>query len=274
MSQLSNDIDGVVKRFVGKGGKHILSCAVDIESSLSEIEYSMEYDNVLSAIGIHPEVTIPGCDIYEKSVSEEWINKNVSKLESLLDVHKEIIGTGEIGLDYYWVKKGNCEDKEEKYNIQKYLLEKQLRLAVKRNIPVVIHCRDIEGDKQCEADILKVITSKCNSSITGVFHSYTGSLSYLDEILNLGFYISFNSIVMYKNSENVRMLLDKVPYDKLLLETDAPLLVPPKYRKEGYKYSEPSMIDDVGNFVARRKGYSVKKLWDIVDNNFYNLFCL
>ena len=272
MEPLSSDIDGVIKRFSDLGGKYILSCAIDIESAHREIEISMENDQVSTGIGFHPEITIPGGDDYKSCISEEWIDKGIIKLSSLIEKHKQIVAIGEIGLDYYWVKKSNCDKSESIYSLQKYLLKTQLDLATKKNMPVVLHCRDIDGDKQCESDILGVISGQCGSCVRGVFHSYTGSLSYLDEVLNLGFYVSFNPIVMFKNSDNVRNILDKVPDDRLLLETDSPLLVPPEERKKGSNHSEPYMVAEVANYIANRRNISPDRLWEIVGKNFTKLF--
>ncbi|MFH1547291.1 MAG: TatD family hydrolase [bacterium] len=270
MDPLSSDIEGVMKRFVDKGGDKILSCGVDIETANREIEISMEYEQVYSAVGFHPELVIPGCEDYKQCINEKWIDENISRIENIVDNHKKVIAVGEIGLDYYWVKSNNCEKPESIYQLQQYLLKKQLDLAMKKKLPVILHCRDVNSDKHCESDILKVISCQCNSSVKGVFHSYTGSLSYLEEILNLGFYVSFNPIVMFKNADNVRQILDKVPNDRILLETDAPLLVPSEYRENGT--SEPYMVDAVARYIAKKKKLSTNRLWEIVDNNFNTLF--
>jgi TatD DNase family protein len=269
---LASNIESVVNSFTAEEGKYILSCATNFETATQELGFSMEYETVLTAIGIDPEVCIPGSDIYFSGISHDWIDKNVSKVEDLLKKHKDVVAVGEIGLDYYWVKKNKISKPENVYEIQKYLLGKQLKLASKYDLPVVIHCRDIEGDKHAESDILSLITCECDSCVRGVFHSYTGSQDYLSDILNLGFYISFNGIVTYDGAKNVRDILRKVPQDKILLETDAPLLVPAKYKKLGYKTSEPKMIDEVADFVAKQLGLEEDRLWEIVENNFKRLF--
>lgn len=269
---LSSNIESVVSNFLKNGGEYILSCAVNPETSLEEIGFSMEYDNVLTAIGVDPEVCIPGSDIYHKNVTKDWVDKEVDRIESLLKKNKDIVAVGEIGLDYYWVKKNNTPKPESIYEIQKYLFSKQLKMAIEHDLPVVIHCRDIDGDKHAESDILKLISCECDSCVRGVFHSYTGSESYLTDILNLGFYVSFNGIVTYDGASNVRKLLRMVPQEQLLLETDAPLLVPAKYKKSGYKTSEPKMIDEIGDFVAKQLGMDTSRLWQVVDGNFKKLF--
>lgn len=272
LQPLSADVDGVIDRFVQHGGDLILSNAIDVESAHREVEVALEYEQVYCTAGIHPEITIPGSQIYNEYVSDEWIEKEVLKIGKIVDKHKKVLAVGEAGLDYYWVKKLNCENSERIYSLQKHLLKLQLDLAIKKKLPVVLHCRDIEGDKHCESDILKVISCQCGSCVRGLFHSYAGSLSYLDEILDLGFYISFNSIVMFDGAENVRQILDKVPDDKILLETDAPFLIPSTYKKKGLTTSEPYMIDAVANYVAQRKGWTIDRLWEIVDSNFKLLF--
>jgi TatD DNase family protein len=76
---------------------------------------------------------------------------------------------------------------------------------------------------------------------------------------------------MFKNADNVRKILDKVPDNRLLLETDSPLLVPPMERKNGSNYSEPYMVADVANYIAKRRDVSTVRLWEIVEKNFTKL---
>lgn len=272
--EISDQIDAVVKRFVKAGGEFIISSGVDLESDQVVLDQSRKFKEVLPTVGLHPEIVIPGCDLYISGVTPDWIEKNIQQLRKLLTDHSDIVAIGECGLDYYWVKKERLSGQDRIFRQQKDLFSRQIELAHEFDLPLVIHCRDDFGDKQCEDEILELLVKVGNSCIKGIFHSYTGSLSYLDDILALGFYISFNGIITYKTADNVRELIDAVPDDRLLIESDSPLLVPQKRRSAGIRVGEPMFVDEVAECIAKRKGIEVKNLWRVVKENVYRLFDL
>ncbi|MBN2100360.1 TatD family hydrolase [Candidatus Dojkabacteria bacterium] len=272
--QLANDLEGVIKRFAEEGGSYIVNSAIDLESSHIVLEQAGNYHEILPTLGIHPEVLVPGSDVYISSVNEGWIKKNIDVLEGLIAKHPEVTAIGECGLDYYWVKSERLSGSSEIFSKQKLLFTKQIELALKFGLPMIIHCRDENGDKQCEAEILEILAKEGKGHIRGIFHSYTGSKSYLEDILALGYYVSFNAILTYKTGESVRELLDMVPDERLLIESDAPLLSPQKRRSAGIKIGEPAFVDEVADFIAKRKSYTKEKLWSIVESNFKRLFAI
>ncbi|MEA3357564.1 MAG: TatD family hydrolase [Patescibacteria group bacterium] len=270
--ELTDNMDELITRFTNAGGKYILSCGVDPETNQTELELAANYDCVLPALGLHPEIVIPGTEIYNPAVNYDWIDTNVDELRKIIPKYNSIIAIGECGLDYYWVKRERIPNPTKIFDLQKHLLSGMLKLATEFKLPMVLHCRDENGDKQCEADILDLLVNTAGSSVKGVFHSYTGSLSYLEDILGLGFYVSVNGIVTYKNAENVRKILDTVPNDRLFIETDSHYLVPHKYRSSGIKICEPKFIDEIADFVARKRDISVETLWNFVEANFHKLY--
>ncbi len=269
---LADDLDGVISRFQKIGGTYIVDSGVDPETNQTVIEQASQYEAILPTLGLHPEITIPGTDIYLSAVTEKWIDRNVEHLDRIIEANKQVIAIGEAGLDYYWIKRERLTNREKVFELQRHMFSELIKLATKLSKPMVIHCRDENEDKQAEAEALELIVKEGGSKIRGVFHSFTGSVSYLKDILALGFYVSFNGIVTYKNAENVRELVRAVPEDRILLETDAPLLSPNKRRSMGMKVGEPSFIDEVANEVAKLKGMPAGRLWDIVDDNFVKLF--
>lgn len=271
--QLAAELDKVINRFINAGGKSIINCGIDMESNQIVIEQSAKYDQIIPAVGLHPELFVPGSDIYRSCADKKWIDKNIKFLEELLERHKaSIVAIGECGLDYYWVKDQNLPNRKNIFKLQKYLFESQIKLAHKYNLPMIIHCRDEFGDKQCEAEILKLLVQTGKSCVPGLFHSYTGSLHYLKDILNLCFYVSFNGIVTYKGANNVRELLASVPDERLLIETDAPYLVPNALRSKGMRTCEPFMIEEVGAYISKSRNISENDLWILVEKNFKALF--
>ncbi len=272
--EIASIIDEVMRRFRDAGGTYVVDSATDPSSIQDVIAQAAAYPGILPTVGLHPEILVPGTDIFIKGTDEAWIDVHCSNLEKTLLAEKSIIGIGECGLDYYWLKKEPLGITEELQHRQKSLFSRQIEFARKHDLPLVIHCRDAMHDKQVEAEILKLLVDVGKGCVRGIFHSYTGSTSYLDDILGIGFYVSFNGIVTYKNAGNVRAILDKVPLDRILIETDAPLLVPNRRRSMGVRVCEPLFVDEVAECVAKRKGVTVDRLWSTVEKNFRTLFRL
>ncbi|MBN1618197.1 TatD family hydrolase [Candidatus Dojkabacteria bacterium] len=257
----------VVKRFFDGGGKYIVNAATSIETSHLVISQNHEFKNVLPAIGLHPELTVPGTDIYQKNISSKWIIKNTQILANLIHDFP-IVAVGECGLDYYWAKKNGIEDRSLIFELQKDLLKRQIVIASELELPIILHCRDQEGDKHAEAEMLELLKSYGSKSLRCLFHSYTGSLSYLSEIVSRGYFVSFNGILTYRNADNVRDILGKVLVDQILLETDCPWLVPNKAKSRGIIQNEPIFVDEVAEYAAQFLGISKEDLWKAVYSNF------
>ena len=168
-------------------------------SSVKAIELAKNYDFVYATCGISPN------DVEDV--------KNLNKLEELLK-YKKVVAIGEIGLDYYW----NKENKE----LQKELFIKQIELANKYNLPIVIHTRDASIDT---IEILK--TYECKRK--GIFHCCPLNQELIKAGINLGYYISFSGNITFKNAK-ADPCIDLVPLDKILIETDSPYLAPEPYR--------------------------------------------
>ena len=145
---------------------------------------------------------------------EDYNDNNLKEVKDLA-LNKKCVAIGEIGLDYYWGK----EKKEE----QKELFIKQIKIANELNLPIVIHSRDAVQDT---IDILK----ENNVKKTGIFHCCQLNLFLVQEALKLGFYISFAGPITYKNSKNAKEVVEEVPLEKILIETDSPYLSPEPLR--------------------------------------------
>lgn len=217
-SEFYSDIEKIIENSKKENVLKIINCADDINSSYEIIKLQSKYPNIFyGAIGIHPE-----------NVSK--INDtDVQKLEQLIKTNK-VYAIGEIGLDYHY-------DSYEKEN-QIKILKKQLFLAKKYNLPVIIHSRDANKDI---IEILKKFKLK------GVFHSFKGTKMEAYEIIKMGFVIGINGIITFKNAEEERKVLKDIPLDKIILETDSPFLTPNPFRK---LKNEPKYISNIGKYVA------------------------
>ena len=194
----------------GRGIAGVVNVGTNPENALACIEQARRHEGMYAAVGIHPE----DCKSLSGSVAEE-----VGRIRALLDTPEKrraskIVALGEIGLDYHW------EPIEEP--LQKEYFEAQLSLAAELGIPVIIHDREAHGD--CFETVLRYPT------VTGVFHSYSGSAEMARELTRRGWYISFSGVISFKNARKVREVAQVVPDDRLLIETDAPYLAPEPYR--------------------------------------------
>lgn len=178
-------------------------------------------------------------------------------LESLLLrflAGEKVIALGEIGLDFYY----DYSPRDAQINV----FRRQLALALEKDFPVVIHCRDAYG-KLCE------ILAEENSAWRGMIHCFTGTPQEAEWFLQLGFYISFSGIVTFRTAEVLREAARTVPLNRVLIETDAPYLAPVPYRG---KTNEPSFVAETGRFLARLLQMTEESFAAALTANFNRLF--
>ena len=202
------DRDEIIKKTYEEGVTKFICAGYDIESSKKAIEIAKKYDYIYTICGISPN------DIPQEE-SELW--KNIKKIENIIqeNLQNKIVAIGEIGLDYYW----NKENKE----LQKTAFIEQIKLANKYNLPIVIHSRDAYIDT---IEILK----QNHVNKKGIFHCCQLNQELVREALELDFYISFAGPITFKNSKNAKAIVEMVPIDKILIETDSPYLAPEPHR--------------------------------------------
>ncbi|MCB1158201.1 MAG: TatD family hydrolase [Leptospiraceae bacterium] len=196
----------------------IVQIGINEERSTAARNIVEEYSHLLPlryTIGCHPS----------DDIDEEEKNQIIS-LISEYNRDKNCIGIGEIGLDYY--HKNNFTQQQE-------MFRGFLELAEKVSLPVIIHSRDAAEDT---LTILKEYTGR----VRGIIHCYTYDLEYAKKFVELGYYISFSGIVVFKNAREIQATAASIPLDSILMETDAPYLAPPPYRG---KRNEPSYVSYV-----------------------------
>ncbi len=236
LNEYYEDIDSLITELKEKNVLCVLNCADNIKTSKEVIESYKKYESfLLPAVGIHPQ------NVYEA---------NLIELEDLIKDNK-VFAIGEIGLDYYY-----DEDSKEE---QKELFNKQLDLAEKYNLPVVIHTRDSIQD--CY-DILKV------SKIKGVIHCFSGSYEMAKEFIKLGFKLGIGGVLTFKNSK-LYQVIEKIDLKDILLETDSPYLSPEPFR--GRK-NNPYNIWYVAKKIAEIKGIKVEEVINQTTKNFEEIF--
>lgn len=200
--KFEEDRDIIIKETYQSKVTKFICAGYNLESSKKAIEIADKYDYIYAICGISP------------NDMEDYNTSNLKEIEELSKKHK-VVAIGEIGLDYYW----NKENKD----VQKQAFIKQIELANKLNLPIVIHTREAVQDT---IDILKQNEVKNK----GIFHCTPLNKFLVEEGLKLGFYISFAGPITFKNSKNADEIIKIVPMEKILIETDSPYLSPEPYR--------------------------------------------
>lgn len=237
----NEDRDYLLSEYLpSKGVTGIINCASDFESIEKTIKLSQAYKYVYAALGIHPECAA--------RLPENWLEVLEEGLK-----REKTVALGEIGLDYYW--EDSCPR-----DIQKEVFRKQLELAKKYDIPVIIHDRDAHGDT---LEILKEFKPK------GVVHCFSGSVEMAREVIKLGMYIGMGGVVTFKNARHSVEVMSDIPLDKLLLETDAPYLSPVPMRG---KRNDSSYIPYAAAKIGQLRNLSATEILEISRNNIKTLF--
>jgi TatD DNase family protein len=168
--------------------------------------------------------------------------------------HDRVVGFGEIGLDFYYDNSPR--------NAQEQVFRRQLQLAMEKRLPIIIHCRD------AYEKLLEILLSQ-SGQWRGMIHCFTGTPQQAEELMQLGFFISFSGIVTFPKATVLQESAQIVPPDRILIETDAPYLAPVPHRG---KTNEPAFIADTARFIAALKRISEEELSRYVFRNFSALF--
>lgn len=211
----------------------IVNQGTDIETSKKSIELAEKHSKVYAAVGFHPEC------IDENSINQLEAIKTLAQ-------HKKVVAIGEIGLDYYY---------DIPKDLQKEMFARQLELANEINLPVVIHDREAHGDT---LEYLKKYKPQ------GIVHCFSGSVEMAKEVLKLGMYIGMGGVVTFKNARKTVEVIESMPLDRLVLETDAPYLSPVPFRG---KRCDSSMIKYTAQRIAEIKNTTAEKVLEIAKKN-------
>ena len=226
------------------GVKAILCPAENLCSSAACVGLAEKYDFIYAAAGVHP------------NYADIWTDDTAESLSALLD-RERVVAAGEMGLDYY--------RRDDNRETQKRVFAAQLELAAEKKLPAVIHDREAHGDMY---DMLRYYRPE------GVMHCFSGSVELAREALNLGLYIGLGGSVTALNAVKPVEVAKYVPLDRLVLETDAPYLIPRPYRTapEKYKRSEAWMIRYVAEFIAELRNTDPELLLDTAARNAARLY--
>lgn len=232
------DVNDIMKKINSSNVNRVINNACDFKSSLEVLDLSNKHSNMFCAIGLHPENNL---DEIDQVIDLIIKNKDNSKM----------VAIGEIGLDYYY----NKENKKEQIDI----LCKQLEVAEKLNLPVVIHSREATGDM---LNILK------RYNVKGVIHCFNGSVEVAKEYIKLGYKLGINGVITFKNCKLIEVI-KTIGVDSIVFETDSPYLTPTPFRGE---VNNPTYVINIVDFVSNNIGLSVEDLANISNKNIKDIF--
>jgi TatD DNase family protein len=240
--QFNEDIREVITRARAQGVSRMVVVGFDRPTIKRAMELTEEYDFIYACVGWHP------VDAIDMTVEDlEWIEK--------LAAHPKVVAIGEMGLDYYWDKSPKA--------IQQEVFRKQIKLAKKVKLPIVIHNRD------ATADIVEILKEEEAREVGGIMHCFSGSVEVARECVEMNFLISLGGPVTFKNAKKPKEVAAEIPLDKLLIETDCPYLTPHPYRG---KRNEPAYVKLVAEQIAEIKGLTFEDVAEATTENAKRVF--
>ncbi|RST57720.1 TatD family deoxyribonuclease [Siminovitchia terrae] len=240
--QFNEDLQEVIERAKEVGVSHMVVVGFNrstIERAISLVE---EYNFLYASIGWHP---VDAIDMTDEDLA--WIEE--------LSAHPKVVALGEMGLDYHWDKSP--------HDIQQEVFRRQIRLAKKLKLPIIIHNRD------ATKDVIQILREENAEDIGGIMHCFSGSAETAKECIEMNFYISLGGPVTFKNAKKPKRVAEEVPLDRMLIETDCPYLAPHPYRG---KRNEPAYVKLVAEQIAELKEISFEEVANKTTENAKKLF--
>jgi len=240
-SELAERMDEVLDNMRQNQVTHALCVSVNLDSFYEIQELAEKYPHIYASVGVHPD-------------HESEIEPTIEKLVQLAQ-HPKVVAIGETGLDYFRLK-GDLEWQRERFRTH-------IRAAKICRKPLIIHTRE------SAADTLRIMAEEGAAGIGGVMHCFTETLDVALAAIEMNFYISFSGIVTFKNAKIIKEVAQKIPLDRMLIETDSPYLAPVPYRG---KLNQPAYVKHVAEEISKLRGISVAEVGEVTSNNFNMLF--
>ena len=241
LAPLADDVEAVLTRMQAAQVDTALCISVTLEDFPQVLALAERHAHLWASVGVHPDY--PDCE-----------EPDVDTLVRLA-ANERIVAIGETGLDYYRITE-DAPWQRERFRVH-------IRAARQTGLPLVIHTR------AASADTIALMGEEGAHACGGVLHCFTEDWATASAALDMGFFISFSGIVTFKNARQVHEVAQKVPMDRLLVETDSPYLAPVPHRG---KTNEPGFVPHVAARIAELKGLDVQEVARQTTDNFYRLF--
>lgn len=239
-----NDRNEVIETLKNNGVIEILDCASSYDSVKKVIDLVDNNDFIYGALGIHPEN------------ADDFSDERLSEIKKMILENEKIIAVGEIGLDYYWEENPSKE-------VQLNAFKKQMELAEEVDLPVIIHDRDAHKDTM---DIINAFPK-----VRGIIHCFSGSVEFAKECIKAGYYIGVGGVVTFKNAKKLVKVVEEIPIERILVETDCPYMAPEPNRG---KRNQSDYIKYVLDKISEIKHIDKSELNEVINRNFKTLMKL
>jgi TatD DNase family protein len=251
-SQFDADRQEVITRAREAGVEMIVNAGAGLEASQAGVALAETYPQIYAAVGVHPH-------------EAKTLNENVLEELRALAQHPKVVAIGEIGLDYY-------RDRSPR-PVQRQAFQQQLALAAELGKPIIVHDREAHDDvmnmlRQWAGEV-RATDHPINQ--LGVMHCFSGDLAMAREVIEMGFYVSIPGPVTFTNARRLPELVDALPLERLLIETDCPYLTPHPHRG---KRNEPAYVRLVAEAIAQIRGIPLEHVARITTANAQTLFGL
>ena len=238
--KLGGNLDDALTRAADAGVSRLLCVCISAENRAAVLDIAEAHPHIFASVGVHPS-----------DVNDALIDRG--QLAQWSD-HPKVVALGETGLDYHYGEATKA--------IQLESFAEHLIAGAELDLPVIVHTR------AAREDTLQLLRAH-GGPAAGVLHCFTESWEMASAALDLGYCISISGIVTFRNADELRDVVRKVPLERLLVETDSPYLAPVPYRG---KTNQPAYVREVAEYVAQLKGVSIEQLAEATTNNFLRLF--
>lgn len=240
------DREELIKDMPEKGVLAAVNIGVNLKTSYMSDELTKKYAHMYGTVGYHPS---------DAQRIKDIDGDVISKLKDIALNNKKIVAVGEIGLDYHY----DSTDKD----VQKFWFKEHINLARELKLPISVHSREAAKDT---IDIMK--EEHCEE-IGGVIHCYSYSVESAKEYLDMGFYFGIGGVVTFKNGKKLKEVVEYLPMDKIVIETDSPYLTPDPFRK--YR-NDSTYLTYVVEEIARLKNMSADEVYERTFENAHKLY--
>lgn len=242
--QFDEDRERLIAEFLEKDIDKVMNVGADMQSSRNSVELAGKYPHFYAAVGVHP------------SEVGDLTEDDMQALKQMTLENPKVKAIGEIGLDYHF-------DDDPPRDVQKKWFIRQLELAQELGMPIIIHSRDAASDTM---EILKDMDGGRNG---GVIHCYSYSREQAREYIKMGFHIGVGGVVTFKNSRRLQEVVEDIPLEKIVLETDSPYMAPVPFR--GTRNSALN-IPYIAEKIAEIKGVPVEKVYETTYANAMEMY--
>ena len=239
--ELAANLDAVLERMQSNNVSHALCVNVSMEDFPRVLALAHDHDNLFATVGVHPD--------HREGVDPGW--EEIAQLAN----QERILAIGETGLDYYRIE-GDAD-------WQRVRFRNHIRAAREVGKPLVIHCR------RAAEDLIAIMREERAAEVGGVMHCFTESWTVAEQAMEMNFLISFSGIVTFRNAAEVRTVAARVPWDRILVETDSPYLAPVPMRG---KTNEPAFVRHVAEGLAQLRATDLAHVARMTTANFFRVF--